>query len=99
MYSNGFLEESTHSQCLPHGCCLFAWDFILLGHLSSWDDSREVPHPLSAGDTLFRSSDVLSRVGPPKARARYELKLQRTQMKEDREKQGAEQRNLWDKRP
>lgn len=33
--------------------------------------------------------------------ARYELKLQRAQMKEDttREKQGEEQRSMWDKRP
>lgn len=38
---------------------------------------------------------------PPRARARYELKLQGAQMKEytTREKQGNEQRNLWDKRP
>lgn len=100
-YSDGLLEESTHTQCLPHECCLFTWDFLLLGHLSSWADGIEAPSPISSGDILFSSNDVLSRAGSPKTRARYELKLQRAQMKEDttREKQGNGQRNVWDKRP
>lgn len=56
----------------------------------------EVSTPFLSGDILVHSSGILAGDGPPRARARCELKLEWAQMKEDtiREEQRDGQANV-----